>query len=148
MKVQSILNAKGTRVVTTRPDATIAAVVRRFRNEGIGALVVSDDGTTVAGIISERDVIRGLAEHGAGLLDKRAAELITGGTATCDPDDTVDHLMARMTHRRIRHLPVVKDGKLSGIVSIGDVVKSRLDDLQLETDVLRDAYRVTQSRLM
>ena len=148
MKVESILRSKGTRVVTTRPDATIATVAGTFRREGIGALVVTADGRHVLGLISETDVISGLAEHGARLLHLTVADLMHGGAAMCAPDDSLVWVMARMTHRRVRHLPVARDGALCGIVSIGDVVKSMLHDLQLETNVLRDVYRATQSRLM
>ena len=148
MKVESILRAKGTDVVTTRPDATIATVVGTFKREGIGALVVTEDGRHVLGLISETDIISGLAEHGARLLHLAVADLMHGGIAMCAPDDSLEHVMARMTHRRVRHIPVARDGALCGIVSIGDVVKSLLHDLQLETNVLRDVYRATQSRLM
>jgi len=148
MTVKSILRSKGTHVVTTRPDATIATVVGTFRREGIGALVVTEDGRSVVGLIFERDIISGLAEHGARLLDLAVADLMHGGIAMCAPDDSLEQVMARMTHRRVRHIPVARDGALCGIVSIGDVVKSLLHDLQLETNVLRDVYRATQSRLM
>ncbi len=148
MKVESILGSKGTHVVTTRPGTTIATVVNTFKREGIGALVVTEDGMGVLGLISEKDVVSGLAEHGARLLHMPAADLMHGGIAMCAPDDSLEHVMARMTHRRVRHLPVAEDGVLCGIVSIGDVVKSLLHDLQLETNVLRDVYRATQSRLM
>ncbi len=148
MKVESILRSKGTHVVTTGPDSTIAAVVSTFKREGIGAMVVTADGRHVLGLISETDIISGLAEHGARLLHLAVADLVHGGAAMCTPDDSLEQVMARMTHRRVRHLPVVEDGALRGIVSIGDVVKSLLHDLQLETNVLRDVYRATQSRLM
>ena len=148
MKVESILRSKGSRVVTTRPDATIATVAGTFKREGIGALVVTADGRHVLGLISETDVISGLAEHGARLLHLTVADLMHGGAAMCAPDDSLVWVMARMTHRRVRHLPVARDGALCGIVSIGDVVKSMLQDLQLETNVLRDVYRATQSGLM
>lgn len=148
MTVESILRSKGTHVVTTRPDATIATVVGTFKREGIGALVVTEDGSHVLGLIYERDIISGLAEHGTRLLHLAVADLMHGGIAMCTPDDSLEHVMARMTHRRVRHIPVARDGALCGIVSIGDVVKSLLHDLQLEADVLRDVYRATQSRLM
>ena len=147
MKVESILRSKGTKVVTTRPDATIATVVGTFKREGIGAMVVTADGRHVLGVISETDIISGLAEHGARLLRLAVADLVHGGVAMCNPDDSLEWVMARMTHRRVRHLPVVEDGALCGIVSIGDVVKSLLHDLQLEANVLRDVYKATQSRL-
>ncbi len=148
MKVESILRSKGTDVVTTGPDATMATVIGTFKREGIGAMVVTADGRHVLGLISETDIISGLAEHGARLLHLTVADLMHGGVAMCAPDDSLVWVMARMTHRRVRHLPVARDGALCGIVSIGDVVKSLLHDLQLETNVLRDVYRATQSRLM
>ena len=148
MKVESILRSKGTDVVTTRPDATIAMVVDTFKRKGIGALVVTEDGSHVLGLIYERDIISGLAEHGSRLLHLTVADLMHGGLAMCAPDDRLEHVMARMTHRRVRHIPVARDGALCGLVSIGDVVKNLLYDLQMETNVLRDVYRATQSRLM
>ncbi len=148
MKVESILRSKGTRVVTTRPDATIATVAGTFKREGIGAMVVTADGRHVLGLISETDIISGLAEHGARLLHLAVADLMQGGIAMCAPDESLEWVMARMTHHRVRHIPVARDGALCGIVSIGDVVKSLLHDLQLEANVLRDVYRATQSRLM
>jgi signal-transduction protein with cAMP-binding, CBS, and nucleotidyltransferase domain len=121
-------------VVTIRSDATLSTAVHRLALERIGALVVSDDGARIAGILSERDVVAGLARDGADLLaaGRRVAELMTRNVATCGPDDTVKHLMAEMTRRRVRHLPVVAGDRLVGIVSIGDVVKSRLGEVELE----------------
>ncbi len=148
MKVESILRSKGTHVVTTRPDATIATVIGTFKREGIGAMVVTEDGRHVLGLIYETDIISGLAEHGVRLLHLAVADLMHGGIAMCAPDESLEWVMARMTHRRVGHLPVARDGALCGIVSIGDVVKSLLHDLQLEANVLRDVYRATQSRLM
>ena len=145
MKVREILGAKGSRVVTIRSDATLSAAVHRLALERIGALVVSDDGVRVAGILSERDVVAGLARDGADLLatGRRVADLMTRNVVTCGPDDTVKWLMAEMTRRRVRHLPVLDDGRLVGIVSIGDVVKSRLGEVELEATVLREAYIAT-----
>jgi CBS domain-containing protein len=142
MKVREILEAKGSRVVTIRPDATLSTAVHRLALERIGALVVSDDGLRVAGILSERDIVTGLARDGADLLatGRHVADLMTRNVATCGPDDTVKWLMAEMTRRRVRHLPVVDDGRLVGVVSIGDVVKSRLGEVELEATVLREAY--------
>jgi CBS domain-containing protein len=145
MKVREILDAKGQGVVTIRSDATLSTAVHRLALERIGALVVSDDGARIAGILSERDVVAGLARDGADLLaaGRRVAELMTRNVATCGPDDTVKHLMAEMTRRRVRHLPVVVGDRLVGIVSIGDVVKSRLGEVELEATVLREAYIAT-----
>lgn len=142
MQVRDILAAKGQRVVTIRPDATIATAVHRMALERVGALVVSEDGITIAGILSERDIIHGLAEDGGEIMgtDRRIADLMTRNVITCGPEDKVKTVMAEMTRRRFRHVPVVDNGRLAGIVSIGDVVKSRLEEMELETLVLRDAY--------
>jgi CBS domain-containing protein len=137
MLVGQILAAKGSKVVTTRPDATIAEVARLLRRERIGAVVVTE-GRTLAGIISERDIARGLADHGAELLEMKVGQLMTREVVTCTPEDTVDHLRATMTEGRFRHLPVLRDGEMIGIVSIGDVVKHRLDELEAETHQLQD----------
>jgi CBS domain-containing protein len=136
MNVETILRNKGNRVATIRSDATIADAVESLRRQGIGALVVSDDGG-VDGILSERDIVAALADDGALLLSRPVAEVMTRTVLTCDPQDTVAELMAEMTNRRIRHFPVVEDGKLCGIVSIGDVVKSRLDEIEFEASSLR-----------
>ena len=137
MNVETILRTKGRRVATIRSDATIAKAVEMLRMNGIGALVVSDDGQEVAGILSERDVVFGLADDGAALLSRPVSELMSHSVVTCEPGDSVAELMAEMTNRRIRHFPVVEDGKLCGIVSIGDVVKSRLDEIEFEANSLR-----------
>ena len=109
---------------------------------GIGALVVSADDRTVKGTISERDVVRGLNKHGAAVLDLRAADVMSRNPPTCSSGDSLQHVMAEMTRTRHRHVPDLDDeGNLCGIVSIGDVVKYRLDEMELETSVLRDAYR-------
>ena len=138
MTVATILESKGDRVATTRPDATVETVAHRLRIEGIGALVVSEDGRRVAGIISERDIVRGLAEHGSEALTMPVSALMTAGVTTCMPETTVNQVMSRMTRGRIRHLPVTVDGRLVGIVSIGDVVKHRLDEMETEVQTLRD----------
>src|ERR1700682_4512731 len=141
MKGATILAAKGERVETIRPDREITYAADKLRDARIGALVVSTDGKEVKGIISERDIVRGIAERGAAALDLTVRNLMTPKVITCTPEDSVTHLMKLMTSRRIRHLPVVTaDGELCGIVSIGDVVKNRLEELELEATVLRDAY--------
>ena len=139
MKVSEILNAKGSAVVTVRPHESIDALAHRFKLERIGSAVVSTDGDSIDGIISERDLVRGLADHRDELLTKTVEDLMTRSVATCEPDDSVKDVMRIMTQRRIRHLPVTVAGKLVGIVSIGDVVKNRLDDMELEANVLRDS---------
>jgi CBS domain-containing protein len=138
MSVALILKAKGAHVETTRPDASLYTVVWNLKVKGIGAQVVSEDGTTVLGLISERDIVHGLTEHGTKLLTLPVSELMTSPAVTCTPGDSIKAVMARMTRYRVRHLPVVEDGKLCGIVSLGDVVKHRLDELELEANVLRE----------
>ena len=138
MSVALILKAKSAHVETTRPDATLYTVVWNLKVKGIGAQVVSEDGTTVLGLISERDIIRGLTKHGTKLLTLPVSELMTSPAVTCTPGENIRAVMARMTRYRVRHLPVVEGGKLCGIVSLGDVVKYRLDELELEANVLRE----------
>ena len=141
MKVQDILRAKGDkgdRCATVQPDATVDTVSHRLKLEGCGALVVSSDGHKVEGIVSERDIVRGLPDHGASLLTMSVSDIMTSEVKTCAPGDKVTEIMGEMTRHRIRHLPVTQDGKLCGIISIGDVVKNRLDELETETHVLRD----------
>ena len=143
MKVEAILKSKGSKVVTTRPDATIGAIILKMRIEGIGAMVVSEDGRKVTGLISERDIVLGVGEHGGDVLGMHVSELMNRAVATCRPEESIKQVMARMTQRRVRHLPVVDQGVLSGIISIGDVVKNRLDEMEMEMNVLRDAYIVS-----
>ena len=137
MNVDAILRAKGDTVTLVTPQAPIAEAVAVLRREGIGALVVSRDGVAVDGILSERDIIHGLARMGPQLLDAKVEQLMTRRVFTCTPHDSIADLMAEMTKRRIRHIPVVQDGELAGIISIGDVVKARLDEMEYETSSLR-----------
>ncbi|HEY4635777.1 MAG TPA: CBS domain-containing protein [Rhodospirillales bacterium] len=138
MTVQNILNEKGTKVATVRPHETIGTLVHKLKLENIGSVVVSQDGKRVDGIISERDIVRGLAAHGAELLAMRVDKLMIRDVLTCAPEDSVKDVMQTMTSRRVRHLPVVEKGKMVGVVSIGDVVKDRLQDVEMEARVLRD----------
>ena len=140
MKVESILSSKGGRVVTMRPDSPIASVIQRMKLERIGAIVISSDGHHVEGIVSERDIVYGLADRHHDLLALKASDVMTQDVVTCTPEERVGQVMARMSHGRIRHVPVVEGGRLCGIVSIGDIVHNRLEELQLEATVLRDAY--------
>ena len=137
MNVETILRNKGTWVATIRPDATDANAIDILNRERIGAIVVSGDGEGVDGILSERDIVIALAEDGAHLLSRAVGEIMTRTVITCTPGDTVGDLMAEMTNRRIRHFPVVADGRLIGIVSIGDLVKSRLDEVEFEARSMR-----------
>lgn len=141
MKVSDILKAKGTVIKTIEANATMRALAHSFRKEQIGALLVLDDKGGLQGIISERDLARGIAEYGGSLPEMRVANLMTRSVVTCAPDDRVSAVANVMTQRRIRHLPVVVDGKVIGLVSIGDVLKHRLDEVQLEASVLRDVAR-------
>ena len=137
MNVHTILRGKGKAVVTIHPDATIERAVAVLRLRGIGALVVSDDGEKVAGILSERDIVEAIGRYGSELLSVSVSEVMTCPVVTCEPDDSVAELMAEMTNRRIRHFPVIEDGRLIGIVSIGDLVKSRLDEIEFEAHSMR-----------
>jgi CBS domain-containing protein len=132
MRISDVLRGKGDEVATIGPTATVRQLVETLGERNIGAAVVTRDGGDVVGIVSERDVVRRLRERGGDLLSATVDEIMTRDVLTCTPDDTVDHLAEVMTERRIRHMPVVVDGRLAGIVSIGDVVKSRIS--QLETD--------------
>jgi CBS domain-containing protein len=138
MLIQRILSAKGGEVLTVPAATTVADAVAQLAEHRIGALVVSDDGETVAGILSERDVVRALATQRNKVLGRSVADLMTVEVFTCGPDATAEELMALMTEQRIRHVPIVADGKLAGIVSIGDVVKHRLGELENETQVLHE----------
>ena len=136
VQISVILDRKGRDVVTIRPDAMLLAAADTLNQHNIGALVVSTDGSTVEGMVSERDVVNELARRGTGAVKRTVAEVMSTDVTTCMPDATVNELMATMTERRIRHVPIVEDGRLAGIVSIGDVVKMRLDELEVEKDSL------------
>ena len=139
MNVEHILARKGREVKTIRPNVSVAEALRRLRAEGIGSLVVSENGTNLAGILSDRDILNAIADHGIDVLGESVRSVMTERVFTCSREDRVSALMALMTDRRIRHIPVVeKDGRLCGMVSIGDVVKQRLDDIQSEADALRE----------
>jgi CBS domain-containing protein len=139
MNVDTILTSKGSDVATIDQGASLADAVHRLRDLGIGALVVSADGHHIDGIVSERDVVRALADHGASALGRTVATVMSRAVVTCRCDDSVDALMASMTERRHRHLPVVDDDAVMlGIISIGDVVKARVGELQTENEALTD----------
>lgn len=142
MKVAELLKAKGDSVETIDPGASVPEAVRRLIGPPqIGALVVcKPGGRRMVGMISERDVLRGLGTHGARLLELTVADVMSRHVATCSPADTIAFVMREMTRLRHRHLPVIDGGELAGIVSIGDVVKNRLAEIELETGVLRDLY--------
>lgn len=136
MRITDVLRRKGDLVVTIAPDDTVRALLDALSEYRVGALVVSSGGGRLDGIVSERDVVRHLQAHGAEVLDRPVASIMTTDLHTADPADTIDDLMVLMTDKRIRHVPVVVEGSLVGIVSIGDVVKHRIEELQSERDQL------------
>ena len=136
MKLDVILNFKGREVATIRPDATVRELVAELAQHNYGALVVSSDGATVDGMVSERDIVRVLADCGADVLEMRVSQIMTRVVQCAPPDAAVEDIMALMTHRRVRHIPVVDDTAMIGLVSIGDIVRSRLGELQGERDAL------------
>ena len=139
MSVESILSKKGTDVATIAPDVSVKRAADWMRAKNIGALVVTS-GDTILGLISEREIVQAFSRHGETATSMLVSEIMQRGAITVSPAETVSRVMQLMTRHRIRHMPVLRDGKLAGIISIGDVVKHRLDDLELENNVLRDAY--------
>ncbi|MEU4802447.1 CBS domain-containing protein [Actinosynnema sp. NPDC023587] len=135
MRIADVLRNKGSAVATVRADSSVAELVAVLAEHNVGAMVVVGD-SGIAGIVSERDVVRRLHDRGADLLAAPVAEIMTVEVLTCSPKDSVDSLTVLMTERRIRHVPVVEDGELVGIVSIGDVVKSRISQLEEGRDQL------------
>lgn len=137
MLVQQILNAKPEQsVVTVPPGSTVREAVEVLAARRIGAVVVSSDGARIAGILSERDIVRELGRQGPGILDKPVDALMTASIVTCTRSDTALQVIERMTQGRFRHMPVMDDGRMIGMISIGDVVKARLDELVMEKDAL------------
>jgi CBS domain-containing protein len=141
MRIADVLRNKGAGVLTVAPDMTVRDLLEVLVTRNIGAMVVVESGTPI-GIVSERDVVRRLHEFGADLLERPVAQLMTTQVITCTPADSVDSLSALMTTNRVRHVPVIEDGRLAGIVSIGDVVKTRMEELQTQQEQL-EAY-ITQ----
>jgi CBS domain-containing protein len=137
MNVESVINSKGSSVVTARPDVPVSQIAKLLSDAGIGAVVISADNARVLGILSERDIVRAIAEQGDQALTLPASDLMTRDVVTCNPADHVAELMGIMTKRRIRHLPVVSEGTLSGIISIGDVVRCRVQEIESEAEALR-----------
>lgn len=138
MNVRSILADKGDQVVTVARTASLTDVVATLAQHRIGALIVSGDGGALEGIVSERDLVRVLASGGAGALADEVASVMTTDVVTCSPDDGVERLMVLMTARRIRHLPVLDGERVAGMISIGDVVKTRMGELESENRALYD----------
>lgn len=137
MYVRDILKAKGGEVFSVGPDTPVAELVRELVARRIGAALVRD-GDRIAGIVSERDVLYAAAERGGACLEARVRDLMTVEVVTCGPDTMIDEVMNAMTSRRIRHIPVIEDGALAGVVSIGDVVKSRIESAEREASQLRE----------
>lgn len=138
MLVSDILRSKGTTVKMVRSYDSVMSCAQRLKTERVGALVVSDDGRSLDGIISERDIAYGLATHGGDLHQVTVRDLMTKAVTTCAPRDSILNAMGVMTRRRVRHLPVLDGTKIVGILSIGDVLKHRLEEMQMEANVLHD----------
>lgn len=138
MTVRSILSHKGRDVFTMAPAALLSEAIRILADRRIGAVVVTGPDNRVAGILSERDIVRALSERGAAALDDTVGAVMTRKVTTCTENDTISVIMERMTVGKFRHVPVVDDGRLVGVISIGDVVKSRVHEIEGETDALRE----------
>ncbi len=145
MRISDVLNFKGELVVTVAPDASVRDLLALLAERKIGAVVVSSDGRTVEGIVSERDVVRALADRGAVILSEPVSAIMTAEVYVAGPSTHIDEISALMTDKRIRHVPVLIDGELRGIVSIGDVVKSRIGELEVERDSLVTYVRTSAS---
>ncbi|MFL6099023.1 MAG: CBS domain-containing protein [Actinomycetales bacterium] len=138
MLISDVIRSKGDLVVTIAPDQTVKTLIDMLDEHRIGALVVSTDGKTIAGIVSERDVVRRLHSDGADVLNLTVSDIMTADVRTAAPEDNLEHIARVMTDARVRHLPIVTGGELVAIISIGDVVKNRIDELQVERDQLVD----------
>lgn len=138
MNISSILKAKGSDIAMVRPTETIQNAAMRLRIKGVGALIVSSDGATLDGLITERAISDGVAVHGAGIASLHVSDLMVSGVLTCTPHDSIADAARLMTDRRLRHLPVMDGRRLVGIVSVGDILKYRLDEVMLEAHVLQD----------
>lgn len=139
MIVRSMLKSKSSAdVATTVAVQTVGDAAKLLDQRRIGALVVVDDQRARVGILSERDIVRGLSRHGQAVLEMQVGQLMTADVLTCTPEETIDGVMATMTSNRIRHLPVLEEGRLAGIITIGDVVKARLEETTLQVDSLRE----------
>ena len=139
MSVESILRKKGTDVATIAPEASVKRAADWLRQKNIGALLVTRS-NAVLGLISEREIVHAISRYGETATSMPVSEIMRHSVINVSPTESISHVMRLMTQHRLRHMPVVHDGKLAGIISIGDVVKHRLDDLEVETIVLRDAY--------
>lgn len=138
MNVAQLLGDKGHDVVTVQPDRTLAEAARILSGKRIGAVVVTAADGALCGILSERDIIRALGESGAAALEKPVSQAMTAKVVTCRPQTSIDELMEMMTSGRFRHVPILEDGRIAGIVSIGDVVKHRVAEIEAESRAMRD----------
>jgi len=143
MTIESILRRKGTSVTTIPPEASLKRAADWLRAKNIGARVVTSD-DAILGMISEREIVHAFSRHGETAGSMRVKEVMQYGITAVSPDESVTRVMTLMTHHRVRHMPVLSGGKLVGIVSIGDIVKHRLEDLELEASVLRDVYNAAR----
>ena len=146
-RVRDVLQVKGSDVHTVPPATPVMRVIQRMRADHIGAFVISSRVGQLDGLVTERDILYGIARHGSGALDLPVSAVMSKLPPTCHPEDTVRSVMGLMTSERVRHLPVVDHGQLRGIISIGDLVKASIDDADLETSVMRDAYLTGRARL-
>jgi CBS domain-containing protein len=138
MTIHAILLGKGVSVHSVKPDDSLTSAIAVLRKHRIGAVLVIENASMIAGVLSERDIVRALGDHGANALDMPVHSVMTAPVITCHPEDTVASAMSLMTTRRIRHLPVMDDGKLIGMVSIGDLVKRRIEESEREAAALKD----------
>jgi CBS domain-containing protein len=138
MTVKAIVDAKGSNVVSIEPTATLSTATKLLAEHRIGAVLVYGPDHRIAGILSERDIVRAIAARGSAALDEPVGQVMTRKVVTCTPSETVGTIMERMTEGKFRHVPVLEDGRLTGIVSIGDVVKFRLHEMEAESAALRD----------
>jgi CBS domain-containing protein len=141
MNVKAILAAKGGDIVCIEPSADLAAAVKLLSTHRIGAVLIRGAGGRLSGILSERDIMRAISEHGAAALTLPVGQVMTRNVATCTEDDTIASIMERMTEGKFRHMPVVSKGELIGLVSIGDVVKQRVEEIEQESEAMRDYIR-------
>lgn len=138
MQVKQILDTKGKRVVLASAEMSLRDASQILEKERIGAMVVTSANGDIVGIVSERDIVHAMARHGAAVVDRRVGDVMTKGVVTCAPQNSIDDVMREMTARRFRHLPVLDAGRLAGIISIGDVVKWRLEELEAEASALKE----------
>lgn len=138
MHIRDILRRKGRDIVSVGPDEPLERCAAHMKLNHIGALVVCDEDRILKGVIAERDIVHALVDYGPRALQMRAAEVMDAAPATCKLDDTIASIARQMTKRRVRHVPICEDGKVIAVVSIGDIVRERLEEIELERDTLRD----------